>query len=85
MQLDNKRGNYLLKETSLAKALCVACGVDLKTIEGQAAMKYKEGRNAGFFARTMREVRQAFGVALRQWRVFTAWAARTRVGRQLLI
>ena len=62
MQLDNKRGNYFLKETSLAKALCLACRFDPKTPAGQAAIKYKEGRNAGFFAKTMREVRQAFGV-----------------------
>ena len=62
MQLDNKRGNYLLKETSLAKTLCLACRFDPKTPSGQAAIKYKEGRNAGFFAKTMREVRQAFGV-----------------------
>ena len=60
MQLDNKRGNYLLNETSLAKTLCLACRFDPKTPSGQAAIKYKEGRNAGFFAKTMREVRQAF-------------------------
>ncbi len=55
MQLDNKRGNYLLKETSLSKALCLACGFDPKT-NGQAAMRYKEGRNAGYFAKTMHAV-----------------------------
>ena len=64
MQLDSKRGNYLLKETSLSKALCLACKFDPKSPSGQAAMRYKEGRHAGFFAKTMHAVRQTTAVGL---------------------
>ena len=78
MQLDNKRGNYLLKETSLSKALCHACNFDPKSPSGQAAIKYKEGRHAGFFAKTMHEVRQTAGVG--QCMVCTPLAVTIRMG-----
>ena len=58
MQADSSRGNYNLKETSLAPALIAACGLLKSSSSAQAAINWRScnSGNRGNFAAVMEEV-----------------------------